>query len=218
MKKISSSVDEKAKSATLLNDSGVRRKTPPSYLERLRFTHVLPGSSSFTDEQLDKLISMPPDEQKWRNAFFDFLIHENLLEELQKLPTEELRQFVFMEKDEQGKWKQKLADQKAQREQQPPLARTYKPGKDKIISMEVRMLPPLREYVDHLAAHNGMHAQEFVEHLIVEAINKNPHDVKHGEQLLKEFGGSLSRVKRHVHEEEIARLRQMVSTGSSPRR
>lgn len=213
---MSSSVDEKAKSATLQKDSGRRPKAP--YLERLRFTHVLTGSSSLTDEEVARLASMAADEQKWRNSFFDSLIHDGLLEELQKLPTEELRQFVFMEKDEQGKWKKKLTEQKAHREQQPPLARKYKPGKDKIISMEVRMLPPIREYVDHLAAHNGMHAQEFVEHLIVEAINKSPDDVKHGEQLLKEFGGSLSRVKRHVQEEEIARLRQMIGTGSSPRR
>lgn len=99
-----------------------------------------------------------------------------------------------------------------------PLARMYKLGKDKITSMEVRMLPSVREYVDAMAAHKGMHAQEYVEHLIVDDINRNTDHLKHGEQLLKEFSGSLTRIKRHAQEEELARLRETVGAGSSPRR
>lgn len=99
-----------------------------------------------------------------------------------------------------------------------PLARPYKQGKDKITSMEVRMLPAVREHVDALAAHNGMLAQRFVEHLIVDTINKHPDHVKHGQQLLKEHGGSLTRATRHAQEEELARLRAAVGTGSIPRR
>lgn len=232
MKKLSSSVDERAKSATLPKG---QNKTVP-FVKRLQLTGLL-KNSNLTNEEVDRLRSLSSEEEQWRGSFFNFLIGEGLLIELQKLPTEELREFVFMKKEEQETWTKKLADQKAQREQQEqpheshphgqqaqkqdkvqPLARSYKQGKDKITSMEVRMLPAVREYVDALAAHNGMLAQRFVEHLIVETINKDPDHVKHGQQLLKEHGGSLTRATRHAQEEELARLRAAVSTGSSPHR
>jgi len=239
--KNSSPVDESAKSGTLQNDplprnsQGARRRKA-SFLERLAFTEVVPDCGIFIHEQLGKLTSMAPDEQKWKNKFFDSLINQGLLIELQRLPTEELRQFVFMQEEEQGKWRTKLAERKAQREQRhvsephgqqtqkpdkvsdKPLARPYKQGKDKVISMEVRMLPAVREYVDALSAHNGMLAQRFVERLIVDTINQEPDHVKHGQQLLKEHGGSLTRATRHAQEEELARLRAAVGASSSPQR
>lgn len=141
-----------------------------------------------------------------------------------------------MQEEEQGKWRKRLTERKAHREQQhgsephgqqtqkpdkvsdKPLARPYKQGKDKVISMEVRMLPAVREYVDALSAHNGMLAQRFIERLIVDTINQEPDHVKHGQQLLKEHGGSLTRATRHAQEEELARLRAAVGASSSPQR
>jgi hypothetical protein len=230
MSKISSSVDESAKSATLLKDSpsrdsrGGQRRRKRLYLERLTFTQVVPDYASFTHEQLAKLISMAPDEQIWRNSFFDSLIHEGLLIELQKLPTEELREFVFMQKEEQGKWRKKLTERKAQREQlhqrEPQgqqtqeqdkmLARMHKPHREEFVSMEIRFLPEVRKMVDHLAASKGMAAAECVESILVDTINNNRLLIEEGGDLLKKFR-TLPRIKRHSQEEKLARQEERLA-------
>ena len=206
-----------AQSATLLKGSGVRRKTPTPFVKRLRFTRVL-SNSSLTEEQLDRLTSMPPEEQKWRNSFFNFLIHEGLLVELQNLPTEELREFVFMKEEEQGQWKKKLAEQKAERDQQQPRARMHNPHKDTYASLELRLLPPVRKLLDHYAAGKGMVAAECVESIVVDALNNNPDILEQGEKRLKEFDGNLTRAKRHAVEEKLARLQALEAGSTSPRR
>lgn len=233
MGEMSSTVDRSAKSGTLLKDAhpqdskGARRRKR-TYLERLTFTEVVPDCGIFTHEQLGKLTSMAPDEQKWRNSFFDSLIHDGLLIELQRLPTEELRQFVFMKEEEQGEWREKLVAQKAHREQQHEselkrrqtqqpdklLARMHNPHKDEYSSLELRLLPPVRKLVDYYAAGKGMVAAECVESIVVDALNKNPDILEKGEKRLKEFGGNLTRAKRHAVEEKLARL-QALEAGSS---
>lgn len=229
MSKNSSSLDQKAKSATLQEEAlprysqGVRRRIR-SYLERLTFTQVLPNYGCFTHEELAKLTSVAPDEQKWKNSFFDSLIHEGLLIELQKLPSEELKEFVFMQKEEQGKWRKKLAERKAQREQQHEpelqgqqtqqqdkvLARMHKPHREEFISMEIRFLPKVRKMVDYLAATKGMAAAECVESLVVDMINSNPNLLDEGDHLLKQFR-TLPRIKRYVQEEKLARQEERLA-------
>ncbi len=213
MKKISSSVDERAKSATLPKG----RKTVP-FVKRLQLTGLL-KNSNLTNEEVDRLRSLSSEEEKWRGSFFNFLILEALLIELQNLPPEELREFVFMKKEEQETWTNKLADQKAQREQheQQP-ARMHNPHKDTYASLELRLLPPVRKLLDHYAAGKGMVAAECAESIVVDALNNNPDIVKQGEQRLKEFGGNLTRAKRHAVEEKLARLHALEAGSTSHRR
>lgn len=229
MSKVRSSVDENAKSATFMKDApprdsrgGKRRKR--LYFERLTFTQVVRDFGSFTHEELAKLISMASEEQNWRNSFFDSLINEGLLIDLQKLPIEELREFVFMQKDEQGNWRKKLAGRKAQREQEKEpepqrqgqqthdqiLARMHKPNREEFVSMEVRFLPEVRKMVDYLAASKGMAGAECVESIVVDAINNNRHLIEEGDGLLKKFR-TLPRIKRHVQEEKLARQEERLA-------
>lgn len=227
MSKVRTSVDENAKSATLIKDSRTRdsrggRRRKRLYLERLTFTQVVPDFGIFTHDELAKLTSMAAEEQNWRNPFFDSLINEGLLIELQKLPTEELRQFVFMEKAEQGNWRKKLAGRKAQREQvkepepqgqqahEEILARMHKPHREEFVSMEVRFLPEVRKMVDYLAASKGMAGAECVESIVVDAINNNRHLIEEGDGLLKKFR-TLPRIKRHVQEEKLARQEERLA-------
>ncbi|NGZ96230.1 MAG: hypothetical protein CV089_08900 [Nitrospira sp. WS110] len=116
------------------------------------------------------------------------------------------------EKPAQGKdthWQERVSEK--------PLARMHKP-QDKFSSMEVRFLPPVRKLVDRLAASKGMAAAECVESIVVDTINKNPDLIEQGENLLKEFGGNLTRVKRHAHEEKLARLEALEAKQSTVRR
>ena len=231
MKKISSAVDGFSTSDTLLQeapsrDSRKRARQKRSYVERLAFTQVLPNSHDFTIAELGRLTGMNLEEQKWRISFFDFLIGSGLLPELKTLPLEELREFIFMKKDEQKHWVDKLAERKAHGAQEPTpqgqpahwqevRARMSKLNKDETASMEVRMLPQVREDVNALAATKGMASAEYVEHLIVDTINANQDLVKQGEEILKRFGGNLTRVKRHVQAEKLARLEALEASLSS---
>jgi hypothetical protein len=231
MKEISSAVDGFSTSDTLLKeapsrDSRKKARKKRSYVERLAFTHVLPNSHEFTIAELNRLTGMNLEEQKWRISFFDFLIGSGLLPELKTLPLEELREFIFMKKDEQKHWVDKLAERKAHGAQEPTpqgqpadwrevRARMSKLNKDETASMEVRMLPQVREDVNALAATKGMASAEYVEHLIVDTINANQDLVKQGEEILKRFGGNLTRVKRHVQAEKLARLEALEASLSS---
>ena len=229
MSKVRSSVDENAKSATFMKDTLARnsrggRRRKRLYLERLTFTQVVPDYGSFTHEELAKLTSMASEEQNWRNSLFNSLINEGLLIELQKLSTEELRQFVFMEKAEQGDWRKKLAGRKAQREQQHErepqeqptqqqdkvLARMHKPHREEFVSMEIRFLPEVRKMVDYLAASKGMAGAECVESIVVDAINNNRQLIEEGGGLLKKFR-TLPRIKRHVQEEKLVRQEERLA-------
>lgn len=108
-------------------------------------------------------------------------------------------------------WQDKVHPQK-------PLARMHRPHQDKFSSMEIRFLPPVRKLVDRLAASKGMAAAECVESLVVDAINKNPDLIEQGEKRLKEFGGNLTRAKRHAQEEKLARLEALETKHSPVRR
>lgn len=97
------------------------------------------------------------------------------------------------------------------------LARMHKP-QDKFSSMEIRFLPPVRKLVDSFAASKGMAAAECVESIVVDTINRNPDLIEQGEKRLKEFGGNLTRVKRHSQEEKLARLEELEAKHSTVRR
>lgn len=86
---------------------------------------------------------------------------------------------------------------------------------DKTVSMEVKVLPPVRKASKELAAAHGMTAQQFVEYLLVDALNNSPEELEQGKKRLKEFKGSTAKARRFAEREELARLRQL--TGSPNR-
>lgn len=135
---------------------------------------------------------------------------EKLLEELGFV---KVGKFTAPEqKSAQGKdtqWQDKVKDK--------VVARMHNPHKDKYASLELRLLPPVRKLVDYYAAGKGMVAAECVESIVVDALNNNPDILEKGEKRLKEFGGNLTRAKRHAVEEKLARL-QALEAGSSSRR
>ena len=74
--------------------------------------------------------------------------------------------------------------------------------------MEVKMLPPVREAAKHIATAHGMTAQEFVEHLLVNALNKYPKAVEEGKKKLDRFNGNTTAARRFAAREEMRRLRK----------
>ena len=76
-----------------------------------------------------------------------------------------------------------------------------------VVSMQVKMLEPVREAAKHIATAHGMTAQEYVEHLLVETLNKNSSTVEEGKKRLEQFKGSTSAAKRFAERLELERLR-----------
>jgi hypothetical protein len=196
------------------------------YLKRLPFSDVLPGYIGFSVDELAKLTSMAPEEQKWRNSFFDSLIHDGLLNELKKLSTEELRRFVFMQKEEEGQWRDKLTQRKASREPQPETHIEPESWPDRLkssdhqfikkVSLQVPMHPQMREQVTALAASYGLGSGEFVEEIVAEKIAQSADRVKKGRELMaKEEFKRPYRAKLHVLRREIEELRQEKSNQRS---
>lgn len=85
---------------------------------------------------------------------------------------------------------------------------------DTTVSMEVKVLEPVRKASKELAAARGMTAQQLMEHLLVEALNNSPKELEHGKKRLQEFKGSTQKARRFAEREELARLRQLHSTPS----
>ena len=81
-------------------------------------------------------------------------------------------------------------------------------GNDRTVSMEVKMLPPVREAAKHIATAHGMTAQEFVEHLLVDSLNKYPKAVEDGKKRLEQFKGNTAAARRFTEREELRRLRK----------
>lgn len=194
-------VDEGAKSARLSKDSqsrdsAGRRRRKRLYLERLTFTHVVRGTDIFTHKELAKLISMAPEEQNWRNSFFDSLIDEGLLGQMQQLPTEEVRQFVFMQKEEQDKWRSKLTQRKEALRKPPQQETHIQPESwperlkssahyfEKKVSLQVPMHPEMREQVAALATSHGLGSGEFVEKMLAEQLAQDSKRVVEGRELI----------------------------------
>ena len=218
-------VDAGAKSARLLKDSlsrdsQGRRRRKRLYLERLTFTHVLPDTGMFTHKELAKLTSMAPEEQNWRNSFFDSLINHGLLIELQKLPTEELRQFVFMQEEEQGKWRDKLTQRKASRESQQQETHIQPESWkerlkssahyfEKKVSLQVPMHPEMRQQVAALATSYGLGSGEFVEKMLAEQLAHDSKRVGEGRELIAQNQFKRPyRAKVQALRKEIDELRQ----------
>lgn len=164
------------------------------YLKRLPFSDVLPGYIGFSVDELAKLTSMAPEEQKWRNSFFDSLIHDGLLNELKKLSTEELRRFVFMQKEEEGQWRDKLTQRKASHEPQtethikpeswPERLKSSAHYFEKKVSLQVPMHPEMREQVAALATSYGLGSGEFVEKMLAEQLAHDSKRVGEGRELI----------------------------------
>lgn len=86
---------------------------------------------------------------------------------------------------------------------------------DRTVSVEVRMLPAVREDAKALATAHGMTTQEYMESLLVNAINEKPDLLQEGRKRLKHFKGSTAAAKRYAQEEELARLRAVAPSSIS---
>ena len=82
---------------------------------------------------------------------------------------------------------------------------------DTTVSMEVKVLEPVRQASKELAAAHGMTAQQLMEHLLVDALNNSPKELEQGRKRLQEFKGSTAKVRRFAEREELARLRQLAT-------
>ncbi len=102
------------------------------------------------------------------------------------------------------KWKKRLVEEN-------PAFRVALPS-DTTVSMEVKVLEPVRKASKELAAARGMTAQQLVENLLVEALNNSPKELEQGKNRLKEFKGSTAAARRFAEREELARLRQLTAT------
>jgi len=197
-------------------------------MERLAFTHVLLDYGNLTGEQLSKLIAMKPEEQKWRNSFFDSLIGVGLLAELQTLTGEELRQFIFMRKEEQEQWKKKLAEQKTRPVQQhkPESQKQETPWQDEMKTrrlspkhqqqkaMEVFMDEGIRNGIKALAVTKNMTAQQYVERLLIAEVDREHERVQEGLKFLQQTKGNTTKARFQRLEEKLAHF----EGAGSPRR
>jgi predicted DNA binding CopG/RHH family protein len=84
---------------------------------------------------------------------------------------------------------------------------------DETLSLEVK--PEVREDVKALAAAHGMHPQDYIEHLLVTAINNNPILVEHGRERLKELRATTAAEKHQAQDEELHPSHLMASEASS---
>jgi len=85
-----------------------------------------------------------------------------------------------------------------------------------VVSMQVKMLEPVRDAAKKIAAAHDMTAQQYVEYLIVETLNKNERAIEEGEKKLEQFNGSTAANRRHAERLELQRFRE--SQGSSIKR
>lgn len=69
------------------------------------------------------------------------------------------------------------------------------------VQMEVLMRPEVRPDIIALGVAHGMAGQKYIEHLIVNAINENPHLVAKGEQYIKRAKGGIRRAIALAREE-----------------
>jgi hypothetical protein len=77
-----------------------------------------------------------------------------------------------------------------------------------VVSMQVKMLEPVREAAKYIATAQKMTAQQYVEKLIVTDLNKNKETIKEGRQQAEEFNGSTIAAKRFADRVELERLRK----------
>lgn len=82
-------------------------------------------------------------------------------------------------------------------------------GNERTVSMEVKMLPLVRDAAKYIATAHGMTAQEFVEHLVVDTLNKYPKAVQEGKKRLEQFKGNTAAARRFTEREELKRLRKI---------
>lgn len=76
-----------------------------------------------------------------------------------------------------------------------------------VVSMQVKMLEPVREAAKYVATAQDMTAQQYVEHLIVTDLNKKKETIEIGREKAKEFGSTIA-AKRFADRIELNRLRK----------
>jgi len=106
-----------------------------------------------------------------------------------------------------GQWQERLK----------PLARRAEIDED-TVSTEVKTLPKVREYTKALATAQGLHTQELIEQLMVNAINNNPELVHTGEKYLKRFKGNIAAARRYAIDQKLSNLEALQTSSPTPSR
>lgn len=102
-----------------------------------------------------------------------------------------------------------------ERVQQKPLTRRAEVG-EATVSTEVKTLPETREYMKALATAQGLHTQQLIEKLMVDAINKNQNLVKQGEEYLERFNGNIAAARRYAVNQKLSHLESLETPVFTP--
>jgi len=181
-----------------------------TYVEALQKYTIVPVRGELEPEEYERLFLMPREEQQWRISFLVSIVKSGLHVDCDKIGLEEYRKFLFMTREEQPQWREKLSKLQKSHEdaEQEADFRTAR-WDERTVSMELKMLPAVREAAKQIATAHGMTAQEYVEKLLVESLKTNRNQVEEGKKRLERFKGSTVAAKRHTQEEELARLRAL---------
>ena len=176
-------------------------------------------------DEIGKLVSMGKEEDEWRGALLVSLLEDEVILHPEDLTHEELREFIGMQPRQGTQWRDKVTRRKSLQSKdintasENAAASQFRAARwdERTVSMELKMLPAVREAAKQIATAHGMTAQEYVQHLLVDSLNKNLHEVEEGKKRLEQFKGSTVAAKRYTQEEELARLRAVQQSKSSSR-
>ncbi len=200
--------EEQSKEAALLRGSMVMSRLKEICYVRQRYSKL-----GLTEAEFDKFWQISADEQEWKSLLLASVIDDELILYPDDLTAEELREFMFMPREEGTQWREKLAkretpqlqDRSSTSENPEEASKGRTDLQEKVkqhsvgidrqskVQMEVLMRPEVRPKIIALGVAHGMAGQKYIEHLIVDAINNNPVLVSKGEQYIKRAKGSIRR-------------------------
>lgn len=192
----------------LFEDWRTKRLTDPS---------TPPGA---TYNEYKKLMEMGPEEREWRNRFLASLLKDGLLTNPNGLTLDDTIKIVFMQEEEQGKWRDKLTQRKASGEPQQQethiqpeswIERLKSSAHyfEKKVSLQVPMHPEMRQQVAALATSYGLGSGEFVEKMLAEQLARDSKRVGEGRELIAQNQFKRPyRAKVQALRKEIDELRQ----------
>lgn len=193
-------------------------------LQNVWLNKIIDDVPGMTQEEFDLFGTMRLEEQEWKNAFLTSLAEDGLIGNPEELTLDETKLIIFMDRKEGNEWQDKLLAKRKYKQSQTTDAAASENSKagqfhtarwdERTVSMELKMLPAVREASKQIATAHGMTAQEYVEALLVDSLNKNLHEVEEGKKRLERFKGSTVAAKRYAQEEELARLRALKHSNS----
>lgn len=209
--------DEEGALIRLINPDAYEEGSPLRFLLKLRESigheGVIDFLKTLTPEEKSSLGLTPSDTDCYRKlrdeirSILDFDLSANEepaadgIHGVNEKDKQQPNEFGQPEGQE-AKWQEKIKE--------APAFRTARPS-DTTVSMEVKVLEPVRKASKELAAAHGMTAQQLMEQLLVDALNEDPKLLEQGRKRLEEFKGSTAKARRFAEREELARLRNLMN-------